>query len=58
MKMVHYMVYMFTKGEICLLGLGLFFFRATEAESIILPLQALSATSLVFHDVFSRGYVF
>jgi hypothetical protein len=56
--MVHYMVYMFTKGEVCLLGL--FFFRATKAacaESIILlPLQALSATSLVFHGVFSERF--
>jgi hypothetical protein len=51
---------MFTKGEVCLLGLGLFSFRATEAASrrqkqrasaksiIFLPIQALSATSLVF----------
>jgi hypothetical protein len=36
-----------------------FIFRATEAvraESILLPLQALSATLLVFHDVFSERF--
>jgi len=36
-----------------------FIFKATEAartESILLPLQALSATSLVFHDVFSERF--
>jgi len=36
-----------------------FIFRATKAaraESILLPLQALSATSLVFHDVFSERF--
>ncbi len=36
-----------------------FMFRATEAarvESILLPLQALSATSLMFHGVFSERF--
>jgi len=36
-----------------------FMFRAIEAahaESILLPLQALSATSLVFHGVFSERF--
>jgi hypothetical protein len=36
-----------------------FMFRATEAacaESILLPLQALSVTSLVFHVVFSERF--
>jgi hypothetical protein len=36
-----------------------FMFRATEtarAESILLPLQALSATSLMFHVVFSERF--
>ncbi len=36
-----------------------FIFRATEAaraESILLPLQALSATSHVFHGVFSERF--
>jgi hypothetical protein len=36
-----------------------FIFRAIEAvraESILLPFQALSATSLVFHGVFSERF--
>jgi hypothetical protein len=36
-----------------------FIFRAIEAaraEPILLPLQALSATSLVFHGVFSQRF--
>jgi hypothetical protein len=36
-----------------------FMFRATEAaraKSILLPLQALSATSLVFHGVFFERF--
>ncbi len=53
-KMVQYMVYMFTKGEVSLLGLFFLRRKKQRAESIILlPLQALSATSLVFHGVSS-----
>jgi hypothetical protein len=54
------MVYMFTKGEVCLLGLFLFLGRQKQrarAELIILlPLQALFATSLVFHGVSSERF--